>query len=80
MFIFYTFQSIAPMTTTAITDRLVTTMPALVHKIHNVQAHKHVKMENVKKLLVIMLHVEQMHLVKYQTTKLLANVTLVTIL
>ena len=55
-------------------------MPALVHKIHNVQAHKHVKMENVKKLLVIMLHVEQMHLVKYQTTKVLANVTLVTIL
>ena len=67
------------MTTTATMDRLATTMLALAHKIHNVQAHKHVKMENVKKPHVMTLHVEQMRLVKYQTMKLLANVTLDTI-
>ena len=68
------------MTTTAIMDRHVTTMLALAHKIHNVQAHKHVEMESVKKLHVTTLLVEQMQLVKYQTMKLLANVTLDTIL
>ena len=70
------FQLIVLRTPTVAMDKPAITMSVHAAKIQNVPAHRLVKMENVKKLIVIALPVVAMPNVLFQTILLHVNVSL----